>query len=270
LFRFRVYWFAGDGLYGNVLRDMAWPNQDVSISAQNEAARAYAANYLQTKFASRPDLLEKMLPDYPIFGKRIVLDADDGWLDTLKKPNVVLETGGIDHIESDAVVLQDGTRVEADIIILATGFELAPALGPIKLYGRGGIEAGETWGDDARAYLGILAPNYPNFFMILGPNSSPNHAAGVNMVIEAQINYIIESLDLLIAKQARSIEPRDDAYIAWNEQVEEQMKSMVWTHPKCSSYYLNSKRRNWVSCPFRLADYWAMTRHPREQDLVVD
>jgi 4-hydroxyacetophenone monooxygenase len=47
------------------------------------------------------------------------------------------------------------------------------------------------------------------------------------------------------------------------------MAQMVWTHPKASSYYLNSKRRNWVSCPFRLADYWAMTRKPNVDDLKL-
>ena len=262
-FRFRVYWFTGDGLYGNVLCDPDWPDREHSISAQNEGARQYAHAYMEAKFADRPDLLEKMSPDYPIFGKRIVLDADGGWLDTLKRPNVTLETRGIDHIEADAIVLGDGTRVEVDIIALATGFELAPALGSMKLYGRGGIEASQVWGnDDARAYLGIMVPGYPNFFMTLGPNSAPNHAAGVNMVIEAQLNYIIEALDMIVAARAHALEPTERAYQAWNEQVDAQMASMVWTHPGVSSYYLNSKGRNWVSCPFRLADYWALARRP--------
>lgn len=268
-FRFRVYWFSGDGLYGNVLRDPGWPNQELSISAQNEAAREYAEGYMKAKFADRPDLVQKMLPDYPIFGKRIVLDADGGWLDTLQRPNVTLETGSIDHVEQDAIVLDDGTRVEADIIVLATGFDLTPALGSLQVFGRDGVEAGATWGEDARAYLGILAPRYPNFFMVLGPNSSPNHAAGVNMVIEAQVNYIVETLDLMVARGARAIEPSIDAFQQWNDRVDEQMKQMVWTHPKCNSYYLNSERRNWVSCPFRLADYWSITRHPQEQDLLL-
>jgi len=269
-FRFRVYWFTGDGLYGNVVRDASWPNQDVSISPQNNGAREYALAYIQRKFADRPDLLEKMVPDYPIFGKRIVLDADGGWLDTLKKPNVTLETRHIDHIEADAIVLKDGTRVEVDVIALATGFELNPPLGPMKIYGRGGVEAGAAWGkDDARSYLGVMVPGFPNLFLTFGPNSAPNHAAGVNMVVEAQLNYIVEALDLIVAEKARAMEPTEKAFEAWNNKVDTQMANMVWTHPKASSYYLNSKRRNWVSCPFRLADYWSMTRKPVRDDLVL-
>lgn len=270
-FRFRVYWFTGDGLYGNVVRDDNWPNQDVSISAQNDAARHYALGYIKSKFADRPDLLEKLTPDYPIFGKRIVLDADNGWLDTLKRPNVTLETRGIEHIEADAIVLKDGTRCEVDIIVLATGFDLAPPLGSLKVYGRNGVEAGAAWGmDDARAYLGIMVPGYPNFFMTLGPNSAPNHAAGVNMVIEAQLNYIIEALDMLVAEKGHTIEPSAEAFRDWNDKVDAQMAHMVWTHPKVNSYYLNSKRRNWVSCPFRLADYWATTRKPDRAAMKID
>lgn len=262
-FRFRVYWFTGDGLYGNVVRDPAWPDQDVSISAQNDGARRYALAYMEKKFAERPDLLEKMRPDYPIFGKRIVLDADGGWLDTLKRPNVTLETRGIEHIEPDAIVLKDGSRVEADVLVLATGFVLTPPLGSLKIYGRGGVELGGLWGrDDARSYLGLMMPGFPNLFLTFGPNSAPNHAAGVNMIIEAQLNYIIEALDMMVADGVRAMEPTAEAYQEWNERVDAQMENMVWTHPKVNSYYLNGKRRNWVSCPFRLADYWSLMRRP--------
>jgi 4-hydroxyacetophenone monooxygenase len=262
-FRFRVYWFSGDGLYGNVLGDPDWPQKDVSISAQNHGAREYALAYLRERFAERPDLLEKMTPDYPIFGKRIVLDAEGGWLDTLKRANVTLETRHIDHIEADALVLEDGTRVEVDVIALATGFQVSPALGHLHVFGRSGKDLAETWGkDEARSYLGIMAPDCPNLFLTLGPNSAPNHAAGVNMVIEAQVNYIIEALDMIVAADARAIEPTRAAYEEWNKRVDAQMKNMVWTHPQARSYYLASNGRNWVSCPFRLSEYWAWTREP--------
>ena len=269
-FRFRVYWFSGDGLYGNVKMEADWPNKDVSISAQNDAVRNYALHYINGKLADRPDLIEKLVPDYPIFGKRIVLDADGGWIDTLKRPNVTLETRGIDHIEADAVVLKDGTRVKADVLALATGFDIAKVVGNLDIVGRGGCRIQEDWGeDDPRSYLGVMAPGYPNFFFVLGPNSAPNHAAGVNMVIEAQINWMIETLDLMVAEDARKVEPTIPAYEAWNNRVEQQMKQMIWSHPRAKSYYLNSAGRNIISCPFRLADYWKMTRHPDASELQM-
>lgn len=269
-FRFRVYWFTGDGLYGNVKMEPDWPNQDVSISAQNDGARTYALHYIRTRLADRPDLITKMTPDYPIFGKRIVLDAEGGWLDTLVKPNVTLEDRAIDHIEADAVVLKDGTRIEADVLALATGFEVAKVVGDLEIVGAQGHRIQVDWGeDDPRSYLGVMAPGYPNFFLILGPNSAPNHAAGVNMVMEAQINWMIETLDLMVAEGAHRVEPTMAAYEQWNADVEAQMQQMIWSHPKAKSYYLNSKGRNIISCPFRLADYWSWTRHPRRDDLIL-
>ena len=269
-FRFRVYWFTGDGLYGNVLMQEDWPHKDVSISAQNDGARQYALHYIQAKLAGRPDLIEQMTPDYPIFGKRIVLDADGGWLDTMLKPNVHLESRAIDHIEPDAVVLKDGTRIEADVLALATGFEITKVVGPLEIVGKGGRRIQEDWGeDDPRSYLGVMAPGYPNFFFVLGPNSAPNHAAGVNMVLEAQVNWMIETLDLMVAQGARVVEPTVAAYDKWNAEVEAQMKHMIWSHPKAKSYYLNSAGRNVISCPFRLADYWSWTRHPDPQALLL-
>ncbi len=269
-FRFRVYWFSGDGLYGNVKMEPDWPNQDVSISAQNDAVRNYALHYINTKLASRPDLIEKIVPDYPIFGKRIVLDADGGWLDTLVKPNVTLETRGIDHIEKDAVVLKDGTRIEVDVLALATGFEITKVAGNLDIVGKGGCRIQDDWGeDDPYSYLGVMTPGYPNFFFVLGPNSAPNHAAGVNMVIEAQINWMIETLDLIVAEGARKVEPTMAAYDAWNRKVAAQMSQMIWAHPKAKSYYLNSAGRNIISCPFRLADYWKWTRKPVREDLTL-
>ncbi|WDF74343.1 flavin-containing monooxygenase [Novosphingobium sp. KACC 22771] len=269
-FRFRVYWFTGDGLYGNVKMDENHPTPDISISAQNHAVRDYALWYIHEKLKDRPDLLGKMIPDYPIFGKRIVLDADGGWLDMLLKPNVTLDTDGIDHIEENAVVTKGGKRYEVDILALATGFDLAPPLGPLQVFGRGGCDLQAAWGhDEARSYLGIMAPAYPNFFMTLGPNSAPNHAAGVNMVLEAQIHYIIEALDKVVAAGGKAIEPTVDAYLAWNRKVEDQMKHMIWSHPKAKSYYLSSTGRNYVSCPFRLSEYWSWTRRPDEEALVI-
>lgn len=260
-FRFRVYWFTADGLFANVLKDPNWPDQDISVSAHNEAMRQWALAYMQGALAGRPDLIEKLAPDHPIFSKRVLLD--DGWYDALKRDNVTLENRKIDHIDAHAVVLEDGTRVEADVLALATGFNVAKMLGPLTVIGRSGANLGEMWGEeDARSYLGITVPGFPNFFLTVGPNSAPNHAAGQNLLSEAQLHYIIECLDEIVAQGAKAIEVRHEAFAAWNEQIERRMQDMIWSHPKANSYYNNSKHRNFMSWPYRLVDYWNATRKP--------
>jgi 4-hydroxyacetophenone monooxygenase len=260
-FRFRVFWFCGDGLFVNVVKDPSWPHQDRSVSAHNDALRQYALDHLRSSLEGRPDLFEKLLPDHPIFSKRIL--QDEGWLDCLKRDNVTLEAQAVDHVEEDAVVMADGTRHEADVLALATGFNVARMIGSLKVIGRAGRCLNEEWGEeDPRSYLGVTLPGYPNFFFSVGPNSAPNHAGGQNLVSEAQVHYMIECLDALVAAGARSIEPRQAAYEAWNAKIDRRMQDMIWSHPKAESYYNNSQRRNFLSWPYRLVDYWKAMRAP--------
>ena len=260
-FRFRIYWFAADGLFPNVLKDPEWPADSPSVSAMNEGMRQYALAHMQAKFADRPDLLEKLTPDFPIFSKRILMDG--GWFDALKRPNVTLEEGRIAEMTPTGLRMADGTDHAFDVLICATGFDVANMLGKLEVRGKGGRSLRDEWGlDDPRSYLGVTVPGYPNYFLTVGPNSAPNHAAGQNLVSEVQINYIIECLDWMIASDKRTIEPKQDAFKAWNDQIDTRMQDMIWTHPKANSYYNNSKGRIFLSWPYRLVDYWNAMRGP--------
>ena len=262
-FRFRVYWFAADGLFGNVLKDPEWEGNDLAVSAANEGIRQYALQYLNSKLADRPDVIEKLTPDFPIFSKRIILD--NGWLDALARDNVHLENGGIARILPNGIEAKDGTFYECDVILCATGFDVAKMIGNLTVKGVGGRDLGEEWGDeDARSYMGMVMPGYPNLFWTVGPNSAPNHAAGQNMISECQVNWIVEALDRIVETGAKAFEVKQEAFDAWNRKVEARMPQMIWTHPKANSYYNNSKGRVYLSWPWRLVDFFVETRRPEE------
>lgn len=262
-FRFRVYWAAADGLFSNVLKDPAWDGNDLAVSDLNEATRQYALGYLHRKFADRPDLIEKLTPDFPIFSKRIILD--NGWFDALHRENVNLETSGIARILPGGIEAKDGSFFECDAIVCATGFNVAKMTGNLTIKGSGGRNLAEEWGEeDARSYMGMCVPGYPNYFHTVGPNSAPNHAAGQNLISECQVNWIIEALDRIIREQAKAFEVTQDAYEAWNRKVEARMPQMIWSHPKANSYYNNSKGRVFLSWPWRLVDFFNETREPAE------
>lgn len=267
-FRFRTYWFTADGLYPDSQVDPEWPHQDVSVSERNERVRQYCLWNLTTKLGDRPDLIEKLKPDYPVFGKRIVMDVD--WFTTLKRDNVSLEDTPIDHISADAIVMKDGREIPVDVIICATGFEIARMVGKMNIIGRDGRSLGAEWGeDDPRGYLGVAVPGYPNYFLTVGPSTGPAHAAGVNLIVEAQVHYIIACLDAMLARHASTIEPTQAAADAFHADVERVMKGMVWAHPKVHSYHKNSKGRVILASPYRLVDYWTMTRTPRLEDFTL-
>ncbi len=269
-FRFRTYWFAADGLFPNVCIDPEWDDQGgVSVSEANHISRGYAVEYLQSKLGHDAALLARVLPDFPIFSKRIVLDV--GYIDSLTRENVELVDAAIDHVTAKSIVLEDGREVPADAIVLATGFHVAKMLGDLEVVGREGRRLQEEWGeDDPRAYMGVTVPGYPNLFVTPGPNSAPNHAAGQNFISEVQVHYILECLDVLQSKGMATMEPSQAAFRRWNDQVDRDVAKMVWNHPKAKSYYKNAAGRVFLSSPYRLVDYWQILRHPIEEDYVFE
>ena len=267
-YRFRIYWFAADGLYPHVVLDPDWPKDSPAVSATNENMWRFSMAHIENSFHDRPDLKAKLTPDFPVFSKRIVIDRGP-YFQSYRKPNVTLEVEGIERVTPTGVELKDGTHHELDVLICATGFTATNMLADLEIVGRGGRRLRDEWGyEDARAYFGMTIPGYPNYFHVMGPNSAPNHAAGQNLVSERQVNYIIECLDWLQQSSAAAIEPSLAAYEAWNEKVDAKMKGMIWSHPKANSYYNNSKKRNYLSWPWRLVDLWQQTEGPNKEDFI--
>jgi 4-hydroxyacetophenone monooxygenase len=267
-FRFFTYWFASDGNFVRVVVDPDWHMPDVSISKESEAMRQWLLAYAREELAEHPDLLGKVIPDYPPFGKRILRDSN--WYRMLKRDHVDLVTDPIARVTPDAVVTADGRETPADVLILATGYQVLPMLSRIAITGRDGTALTDVWGhDDPRAHLGTTVPGFPNLFVLAGPNSAPNHGAGVNILAESQIHYVIGCLDLLREQGARVLEPRQDVHDAYNEQVDKALEGRVWSHPSVSSYYRNSSGRVVVSCPWRLVDYWRMLRSPDPAEYII-
>lgn len=267
-FRFRVFWFAADGLYPNVVKDPAYPKDGIAVSELNEGMRQYALAHMQEKLGERPDLIEKLTPDFPIFSKRVVMDA--GWYDALVQPHTTLETAGIAEITPSGIRTKDGKEYSLDIIICATGFKAAPLVQELAIEGRDDHKLIEDWADEEeRAYYGTMIPGYPNYFLSTGPNIGPNHAGGLNIVSEVQVRYMIECLDQMIATGARTIEPTMAAFQRHNDRIDTQMQQMIWTHPKSKSYYHTSKGRPRDPWPFRLVDLWNEMRNPIWDDFQI-
>lgn len=268
-FRFQLFWAASDGFHRTLQIDPEWSTPEQSINADNQRMRDDLIDYIKSHIGDRPDLLAKTIPPYPPFGKRML--RDNHWYEMLKRPNVTLVTGNVDHIEKNAIVAADGSRHEADVIVLATGFQAARMLGPIEVYGRGGKRLRDQWGeDDARAYLGITLPEYPNFFMIYGPNTNLAHGGSAIFHSECQIRYTMEGIRELIETGARSIECRRAPYEAYNAKVDAALERMVWSHRAMTNWYKNKRGRVVMNSPWRLVDYRNMTEHMDPADYVFE
>jgi len=161
--------------------------------------------------------------------------------------------------------------VELDVLVCATGFDVVRFLAPMDIRGRGGVVLRDVWDDeDARAYLGTTVPGFPNLLMVYGPNTQAGHGGSLIGSAEAQLHYILDLLERMLAAGAGAIEARQEVYEAYNRRVDAAHERMVWTHPAMETYYRNSRGRVVVTTPFRVVDYWHMTRSADLDEYVVE
>jgi 4-hydroxyacetophenone monooxygenase len=257
-YRLRMSWAFNDKLYEALTQDPEWNGKGRSINAINDMHRKGLIAYAKSELGAAQHLLAEVLPDYPPFGKRMLLD--NGWFRTLARDKVKLVTGGVTHVLPEAVVTSDGAVHKADVIIWATGFDVVNLLAPMKIVGVGGRELHKDWdGDDARAYLGTVVPGYPNFFCLYGPNTQFGHGGSLITVLERQMHYVMSLLRKMFASGFNQIEVRQNVHDAYNVKVDATHAKMVWTYPGVETYYKNSKGRIVVNNPFKILDVWRMT-----------
>ena len=268
-YRFLLFWPGCDKGLEAARVDADYPDQQKAVSEINEITRIMFTEWIASQVGDDPELLAKVVPDYPATGKRTLQD-NGSWLRTLTRDNVELVRAGIDHIESDAVVTEDGTRYPADIIVYATGFQANKMLWPMTIRGRDGEILSERWGQRPSAYLGITVPGYPNFFCMYGPGTNLAHGGSLIFHSECQMRYITECLELLISGGHACLEPREDKATEWHERSQAEMRKMVWSQPSIKhSFYKNSFGEVHILSPMAPRDYWSWTREPNRDDFVI-
>jgi 4-hydroxyacetophenone monooxygenase len=268
-YRFWMFWMVTDGLLPMVTADPGWNGPPTAIGQANAEFREMLAGALAMQAPNRPDLVAKVVPTYPVGGKRSLLD-NGVWLAALQKPNVELITDPITEITPTGLVTADGAAHEVDVIIYGTGFHASKFLSPMKITGRGGKDLHETWGGDARAYLGMTTPGFPNFFMIYGPNTNIVVNGSIIFFSECSVRYIVGALKLLAETGARAMEPKRAVHDAFNEKVDAANRLMAWGAPQVTSWYKNEHGRVSQNWPFGLIDYWRATLTPKPEDFVLE
>jgi 4-hydroxyacetophenone monooxygenase len=259
-YRVRLGWTFNDRIHSALQRDPAWQHPSRSLNAQNDAHRAYFTEYVKAELGERvDDLLEKVLPSYPPFGKRMLMD--NGWYRMLTNPNVQLVDDKVTRVESDRLITVDGSEFEADVLVYATGFDVLRFIDSFAVIGRSGRTLREVWEDDnAKAYMGTVVPDFPNFFTLYGPNLQPGHGGSLIFVVEMQVNYIMDVIRKMAVNDVGAVECRQDVHDSYNESVDRAHADMVWTHPGMQTYYRNERGRIVVNSPWRNVDFFTMTR----------
>jgi 4-hydroxyacetophenone monooxygenase len=269
-YRFLIFWPGCDGGLEAARIDPEYDDQGgVAVSALNEATRQMFTDWITSQLGDDPELVAKVIPDYPATGKRTLQD-NGSWLTALTRDNVELVRDGIARIESDAVVMEDGRRIEVDIIVYATGFHANRFLFPMEIVGPDAVLLSEKWGDSPSAYLGITVPGFPNLFCMYGPGTNLAHGGSLIFHSECQMRYITGCLKLLIEGGHATLEPRQDAHDDYYERSQKELEGLVWSHPSIThSWYKNAEGKIHILSPWRLVDYWAWTREPDLSTLEI-
>ncbi len=221
--------------------------------------------YIGVEFADRPDLLPKVLPTYPPGAKRMLRD-NGVWAGALKRDNVRLVTDPIREITPTGVRTADGEAHDVDVIVYGTGFHASKFLTPMTVRGRGGVDLHEHWAGEARAYLGISVPGFPNLFCLYGPNTNIVINGSIVYFSECGVRYILELLRLVLASGHRALDVRRDVHDRFNEQVDAENRRMAWGASDVNTWYKNASGRISQNWPFTLLQYWQRTLRPDPHD----
>jgi 4-hydroxyacetophenone monooxygenase len=259
--RFSIFWKMGDGALASVRVDPEWQSDGQSVSAINEFARQMMAEYIKAEFTDRPDLIDAVMPNYPVGAKRMLRD-NGVWAGALKRDNVRLVSDPIREITPTGIVTADGTAYDVDVIVYGTGFTASAFLTPMTVRGEGGKDLHEQWAGDARAYLGVTVPGFPNLFCLYGPNTNIVINGSIVYFSECGVRYILGLIGLLLREGKQALAVRKDVHDEFNERVDAENRSMAWGWSDVNSWYKNAHGHVAQNWPFTLLEYWQRTRTP--------
>jgi cation diffusion facilitator CzcD-associated flavoprotein CzcO len=214
-------WIFEQGSVG-VTRDGFWRRR------MSAGCRKYLAT------VEDPELRRKLTPDHEPGCKRLIFSTT--FYPTLQKEHVDLVTEGIDHIEPRGVVTNDGQLHELDVLVLATGFR-AHDWGIDNVLGVDGLSLKEAWAQGPRTYRSVTMPGFPNFFMLVGPNSPIGNISIID-VSETQTRYVLDCILRLEREEGKALVPKREAAEAFQKDLREAMKDTVWISG-CKSWYLD-------------------------------
>ena len=264
-YRFAMFWRMAEGILGAVQRDAAWPDQRLSISANNEEVRKLFIASLEELCGEDKELLAKITPTYPPGGKRILFD-NGNWVRCLRRDNVELVTDRIREINETGVRTERGVQHDADVLVYGTGFHASRFLMPMKITGRGGLDLHQHWAGDARAYLGITVPAFPNLFLLYGPNTNIVVNGSIVFFSECEVRYVLGLIKLQLERGAAALDCKREVHDAYNRLIDAGNLEMAWGAADVPTWYKNDKGRVTQNWPFGLVEYWNRTRVPDPAD----
>ena len=208
---------------------------------------------------------ERLVPNFPIGCKRILISDD--YYSTFNEPHVSLETQTIEHISRKGIRTSDGRDFELDAIVLATGFRPFDVTSYLAIRGRDGLDLGDAWNERIESHRTMMVPGFPNFFLLLGPNSGLGHNS-IILMIEAQVRYVLGCLELMRRRSSKTLDPLPESARSFNQRLQTALLGTVFSG-SCNAWYTDDNGHNFTLWPWSTLRYWAELRQPREDEFEL-
>jgi cation diffusion facilitator CzcD-associated flavoprotein CzcO len=183
-----------------------------------------------------PQLQKMVTPDYTIGCKRVIISST--LYPTYCRDNVSLhgKHQGIREITETGISTTDGQHIELDLIVYSTGYDATDGVISYPVVGKQGVTMADSWQVFPRAYMGTMVPEFPNLFVVTGPNTGIGHTSAI-FIIEAQMHYIMSCIDRVEKQGAQSIEVKREAEDKYTTHIHREMEKTVWKTGGCNSWY---------------------------------
>jgi cation diffusion facilitator CzcD-associated flavoprotein CzcO len=220
-----IYWSLESRVIG-----FKYSKTMLKLAAQNKAERFIK------KTISDPKLQAALKPDYTIGCKRIILSST--LYPALDQPHVQVHTkdDGIASINEKGILTTTGQQCDVDLIVYATGYQATDGMISYPVTGKQGVTLEQQWEAYPRAYMGTSMPNFPNLFLMVGPNTGIGHTSAI-FIIESQLEYIAKSIKHVIGGAKKTIEVTAEAEANYTNNIHSEMDKTVWKQGGCSSWY---------------------------------
>ncbi len=201
-------------------------------------------------------------PDYRLLCNRLLLSND--WYPTIGRDDVHLIGSAVDSVDQTGVITADGRHIDADVIVWCTGFKASEFLAPIEIRGRGGVNLHEQWSRGPAAYLGMTVPNFPNMFMLFGPNTN-SITNTIVFLLERQSSYIRQAIQHKQRERLAWLEVSGATYQNFQYWLDAKLDRTVFTD-NCPGWYTNEQGKVTAMWPAsHLAYAWATRRFKPDQ-----
>jgi cyclohexanone monooxygenase len=179
-----------------------------------------AANDLVSDFVARkirarvndPAVADKLIPRDHGFGTRRV-PLETRYFECYNQPNVKLVDLRDTPIEAitETGLRTTGGTYDLDVIIYATGFDaILGSWNRIDIRGRGGKLLREAWSDGVKTWMGLQVPDFPNFWMLVGPQNGATFC-NIPRCSAIIVDWLEELFRQIMTSDAKVVEATPDA-----------------------------------------------------------